>query len=291
MSDPLILEANPAVFITTVAGLGLMVGSFLNVVVHRLPRMLHDGTPRELAGVDEDARADRSDQSQAYGLVVPRSHCPHCCHPLTVWQVIPVVSYVAFRGRCAWCGWRIPIRYPVVELLSAGLSAMVAWRFGYGAPMLGALLMTWGLITLAAIDAETQQLPDIITVPFLWTGLALNLGEVFTPPSSAVLGAIGGYLSLWVVFHVFRLLTGKEAMGYGDFKLMAALGAWLGWQVLILVLLFSSAIGLVAGAVMVALGRRRRSEPFPFGPYLATAGWVCVMWGEDILSAYLRWAM
>ena len=287
MSDALIPQAYPGVFIAVTAGVGLVVGSFLNVVIHRLPQALREEWLKEITQADT---APSYRPMESYGLIAPRSHCPGCKRPLTFWQMIPVLSYLVLSGRCAWCGWRIPTRYPAVELLSACLSALVAWRFGCGVATGGALLMTWTLIALSVIDLETQLLPDMITLPFLWFGLGVNLWALFAPLSSAVLGVIGGYLTLWAMFHGFRLLTGKEAMGHGDFKLMAMLGAWLGWQALPVVLLLSSATGALVGTTLLGLGRHQRNKPLPFGPYLAAAGWLCLMWGDDFLLQLLRWA-
>ena len=287
MLEFLISKPGPGVLIATMAGLGLLVGSFLNVLIHRLPRILQN----EWLGENAEAAPGGLEHGRPYNLASPHSHCPSCNRLLPFGQMIPVLSYLALRGRCARCGWRIPFRYPAIELLSACLAALVAWRFGFSVQMGGALLMTWTLLALSTIDIETQLLPDVITLPFLWIGLALNLWTVFAPLSSAVVGVIAGYLTLWTMFHGFRFLTGKEAMGYGDFKLMAMIGAWLGWQALPVVLLLSSSVGAAVGTTMLALGRHRRNEPLPFGPYLAAAGWVNLMWGEEILRKFTGWAV
>ena len=291
MPEFLISKLGPSVLIAMMAGLGLVVGSFLNVLIHRLPRILQNEWLGEVARANGGDAPGSFEHSRPYNLAAPPSHCPSCNRLLPFRQMIPVLSYLALRGRCAGCGWRIPFRYPAIELLSACLSALIAWRFGYSVEMGGALLMTWTLIALSTIDIEAQLLPDVVTLPFLWLGLAFNLWTVFTTLSSAVIGVIGGYLTLWTMFHGFRLLTGKEAMGYGDFKLMAMIGAWLGWRVLPIVLLLSSSVGALVGTTMLALGRHQRNEPLPFGPYLAAAGWVSLMWGEDILREYTGWAI
>ena len=289
MSIALYLQTHPAVCVVVVAVVGLMVGSFLNVVIHRLPRVLEREWLSELAEVNRDVDALSHYTTQSYGLVTPRSQCPSCGQLIVAWQNIPVLSYLVLGGRCAACRRRIPTRYPVIELLSAATSGLVAWRFGYGAAMAGALLLTWALIALSAIDIDTQLLPDAITLPFLWLGLLFNIFGTYTPLASSVLGAVGGYLVLWGVFHAFRLLTGKEGMGYGDFKLLAVLGAWQGWQALPVIVLLSSAVGAVVGIALLALGRHHRDAPLPFGPYLAAAGWFSLMWGEDMMQAYLAW--
>ncbi len=241
--------------IAAVAVLGLMVGSFLNVAIHRLPRLLDHRWSSELAEADGDAEIKRHHDAQIRGLMSARSRCPNCDRTLRVRHLVPVASFMALKGRCAWCRWRIPVRYPAVELMSAALSALVAWRFGFGAAMIGALLVTWALIALGAIDIDTQTLPDIVTLPLLWLGLAFNLWAVLAPLSSAVLGAMAGYLALWAIYHAFRLLTGKEGMGRGDFKLLAMLGAWLGWQAVPMVLVLASAMGALIGTSLLALAQ------------------------------------
>ena len=288
MTGAMELRAESAVLIALVAVFGLIVGSFLNVVIHRLPRMLLRAWSNGAAEVHED-HYDRNG-SPHLGLIGPRSRCPNCDRVLNLRQLVPVVSYLALGGRCAWCKWRIPLRYPAIELLGASLSALVAWRFGFGVAMAGALLLTWTLIALSAIDIETQLMPDLITLPLLWVGLAFNAWAIFAPTSSAVLGAIAGYLTLWTAYYGFRLLTGKEGMGGGDFKCLAMLGAWLGWQALPVIVILASAAGAFIGTGLLVLGRHRREAPLAFGPFLAAAGWLSLMWGEDIMQAYLGWA-
>ena len=274
--------------IAAAAVLGLMAGSFLNVAIYRLPRLLDRHWSSESVDADGAAEAKRCGGAQIRGLTSARSRCPNCGRALRVRHLVPVVSFAALRGRCAWCRWRIPFRYPAVELISAGMSALVVWRFGFGAAMMGALLVTWALIVLSAIDIDTQTLPDVVTLPLLWLGLAFNLWAVFVPLSSAVLGTMAGYLALWAIYHAFRLLTGKEGMGRGDFKLLAMLGAWLGWQAVPVVLVLASATGALVGTSLLALGVHRKGSPLAFGPYLAGAGWLNLMWGEQIVAAYLH---
>jgi len=274
------------VFLCVAAGLlGLCTGSFLNVVAYRLPKMMERAWRRDCRELLE---LPQEGEEAPYNLVVPSSRCPHCDHRIRAIENIPVLSWLFLRGRCAGCGGRISIRYPLVELVTGVMSALVAWRFGFTPGTAFALLLTWALIVLSAIDLDTRLLPDDITLPFLWLGLLVNLGGVFAPLPSAVIGAAAGYLVLWSVYQLFRVLTGKEGMGFGDFKLLAMLGAWLGWQMLPLIVVLSSVIGSIVGIVLLVRGRER-SEPIPFGPYLAGAGWIALMWGPEIMHAYLRW--
>jgi leader peptidase (prepilin peptidase) / N-methyltransferase len=268
-----------SVLIFTVAVFGLAIGSFLNVVIHRLPKMMEDdwrAQCAELSGAPEPVTAGR------YNLLVPRSHCPSCKTPLRAADNVPLVSWLVLRGKCAHCGARISARYPVVEAITALLSAVVAWRFGFGWPTAFALIFTWSLIALTFIDADTTLLPDDITLPLLWLGLAANLFGTFVPLKDAVIGAIAGYLALWSVYWLFKLATGKEGMGYGDFKLLAALGAWMGWKALLPIILLSSVVGAVVGIVLIVLARRGREIPIPFGPYLAAAGLIVMLAGERL---------
>lgn len=279
------LAANPPVLLTFAGLLGLAVGSFLNVVIHRLPKMMEHDWRSQCAEILDDAAPP--EQRPAYNLVVPRSRCPNCDHPITALENVPVVSYVALRGRCSDCGWRIPLRYPAIELLTALLSVMVIWNFGLTVQAGGALLLTWALVALSVIDFDTQYLPDSITLPFLWLGLAFNVTGTYTSTQASVIGAIAGYLTLWSVFHLFRLVTGKEGMGYGDFKLLALLGAWLGWSALPLIVLLSSIVGAVIGVALISMRGHDKNIPIPFGPYLAIAGWIALMWGDQLVDAYL----
>jgi leader peptidase (prepilin peptidase) / N-methyltransferase len=272
--------------------LGLVIGSFLNVVIHRLPLILERQWRTqcaELAG-SPDPFAGQEPLSLAH----PRSRCPGCNGPIKALHNIPVLSWLALRGRCASCGAGISIRYPVVELATGLLSATVAWHFGFGFEAACALLITWFLVPLTGIDLDHQLLPDTLTLPLLWLGLLASLWHdpasalaLPVSPRDAIIGALAGYLSLWSVFHAFRLLTGKEGMGYGDFKLFAALGAWLGWQMLPLVLLLSAAVGAAVGIALIVLRRRGREVPMPFGPYLAGAGWIAMLWGPQLVAGYL----
>ena len=280
---------NPVVFQILVFVVGLVVGSFLNVVIHRLPVMLDRRWRRqcdELAGKNPDA----GEASEAFNLVVPRSRCPHCGHRISALENIPLISFLWLKGRCSACGTPISRRYPTVELLTAVLSVAVAWRFGAGAGAAAGLLLTWALIALAFIDYDHQILPDDITLPLIWLGLLFNVFGLFTGVHSAVIGAVAGYVSLWLVYQGFKILTGKEGMGFGDFKLLAGLGAWLGWQALPLVILFSSFLGAVVGLLFIVFFGRDRRLPIPFGPFLCLAGWVALLWGDSILRAYLQFA-
>jgi leader peptidase (prepilin peptidase)/N-methyltransferase len=281
-----LLEHNPAFFTGTVFVLGLLVGSFLNVVIHRLPQMME----RDWQAQCRDYLGKAAEDQSPLSLVRPASHCPHCGHKIRFYENIPVLSYLWLRGRCSACQHAISIRYPLIELLTAVTSALIAWHFGFGWQAASGLLLTWALIALSMIDTDHQLLPDSITLPFLWLGLTLSLFPVFADMRSSLIGAIAGYLSLWTVYQLFKLLTGKEGMGFGDFKLLALLGAWMGWQALPMIILLSSAVGAVLGGAMIAIQGRDRAQPIPFGPYLAIAGWVALLWGEQISSAYLRWS-
>jgi len=264
--------------------LGLMVGSFLNVVIYRLPKMLETGWRQQCA----ELRGEDAAPPEPYNLMVPRSACPHCNHAISAWENIPVVSYLLLRGKCKGCGATISPRYPIIEAISGILSAYAAWHFGFGFAAAGALLLVWALLALTAIDFDTQLLPDDITLPLLWTGLLLNLFGVFTDLYSAVLGAVAGYLVLWGVYWMFKLVTGKEGMGYGDFKLLAALGAWLGWQMLPLIIILSSLVGAVVGVTLIIAAKHGREVPIPFGPYLAGGGLIALFWGQALTQGYLR---
>jgi len=271
------------VLVTIAVLFGLMVGSFLNVVIHRLPKMMEQqwrAESAELAGAEPPPAAQ-------YNLVVPRSACPKCGHRIAALENIPIASYIALGGKCSQCKAPISARYPVVEALAGGLAGYAAWRYGPGAAMLGALIFAWAMIALAFIDLDTFYLPDGITLPLLWAGLLFNLGAVFTDLRSAVIGAAAGYLALWSVYWAYKLATGKEGMGYGDFKLLAAIGAWLGWKVLPLVILLSSFVGAAVGIGLIVFARHGRNVPIPFGPYLAVAGLIALFWGEPLTRHYL----
>ncbi|MEO1750898.1 A24 family peptidase [Thiofaba sp. EF100] len=279
------LETSPVLLYTSLAVLGLMVGSFLNVVILRLPKMLEarwKAECQEFLGQPVD-EAD----GQRFNLAIPASHCPACGHALRWWENLPLISYLWLRGRCAHCKTRISPQYPLVEAASAGLTVLTASQVPFGWPLLLALVFVWVLLALTVIDLNTMLLPDQLTLPLLWLGLLLNVGGLFASLPDAVIGAAAGYLALWAVYHGFRLLTGKEGMGYGDFKLLGALGAWMGWQALPGVILLSSLVGAVIGIGLMLLRGRDKNTPIPFGPYLAIAGLIWFFWGDAITALYL----
>ncbi|HEB86366.1 MAG TPA: prepilin peptidase [Gammaproteobacteria bacterium] len=273
--------------------LGLIVGSFLNVVIYRLPIMLKAGWKSECQAflAEEEGRSLSQDNkdSPLFNLSTPRSRCPKCDHAIRAWENIPVISYLFLGGRCAECKTSISLRYPAIELFAAILALTCAWRFGVTVNAAFAILLSWTLIALAFIDLDEQYLPDSITLPLLWLGLLLNTRNLFSDLESAVIGAAAGYLVLWSVYMLFKKLTGKEGMGFGDFKLLAMLGAWLGWQMLPAIILLSSMVGAVIGILLIAGKRHQRGIPIPFGPFLAAAGWIALLWGHDLNHAYLQW--
>lgn len=271
-------------FAITCGLLGLLVGSFLNVVIHRLPKMLERGWRMQCAELSGATNKEEA----PYNLSTPRSACPHCDHKIGAMENIPVISYLFLRGKCKGCHAPISPRYPIVETLSGLLSAYAAWHFGFGMAGVAAILFIWALIALTWIDFDTQLLPDDITLPLLWLGLLFNLGETFVSLPDAVSGAIGGYLLLWGVYWLFKLTTGKEGMGYGDFKLLASIGAWLGWQMLPLVILLSSVVGAAVGITLIVAVKHGRDIPIPFGPYLAGGGLIALFWGDSITRMYLH---
>ncbi|HUP90776.1 MAG TPA: A24 family peptidase [Solimonas sp.] len=273
------LRSSPGLLLFACVLLGLAVGSFLNVVAYRLPLMMHRAWWREARDI---LRLPPRPEATPLTLSQPASRCPACGAAIAAHHNVPVLGWLWLRGRCAACKARISPQYPLVEAISGVLSAVCALHFGWGPQLLPALLLTWALLALTLIDLHTTLLPDDITLPLLWLGLALSLVPVFADMRSAVLGAIFGYLLLWLIYHLFRLATGKEGMGYGDFKLLAALGAWLGWQSLPQVILMSSACGAVVGLGLILLRRKGRESPIPFGPFLAAAGWITLLWGERI---------
>ncbi len=288
-----LLAANPAVFAAAAFLFGLAIGSFLNVVIHRLPLVLERQWRAQAADLEgRPAPADAED----YNLVRPRSRCPACKAPIRAIHNIPVLSWLALRGRCAACRAPISARYPLVELATALAFAAVAWRFGFGPAAALGFVFTAYLVALTGIDIDRQLLPDILTIPLLWIALvasvALGAGDAAPPVAlrDAVIGAVAGYLFLWLVFQLFRLITGKEGMGYGDFKLFAAIGAWLGWQMLPLVLLLAAVVGSAVGVALIVARRHGRSVPIPFGPYLAGAAWIALLWGPRIVDRYLAFA-
>ncbi|QJD31358.1 prepilin peptidase [Methylococcus geothermalis] len=268
---------------------GLIIGSFLNVVIHRLPQMMQRAWRRECREFLEPG-AELPSGGADYNLWRPGSQCPHCGAPVRFWQNVPVVSFLWLRGRCAACGAAISRRYPLVELLTGVLFAMVAWHFGASWQTLAALSLTAGLIALAFIDLDHLVLPDDITLPLLWLGLLLNAQSLFCSLETALYGTVAGYLVLWTLHHGFLLLTGREGMGFGDFKLLAMLGAWLGWPMLPMIILFSSISGAVIGSIALAAGGKDGRTPIPFGPFLAAGGWIALLWGPALNDAYWRWA-
>jgi leader peptidase (prepilin peptidase)/N-methyltransferase len=288
------LQSHPAALAALAVVLGLVIGSFLNVVIHRLPRMMQQEWRDQAAALAEEAGLKdcavklRGKDSGAYNLVVPGSTCPQCGHRIRAWENVPIASYLFLRGRCAACRAQISPRYPLIEAITGLLSGYVAWRYGLTIAALGAFVFICSLIALTAIDIDTQLLPDDITLPLLWAGLLFNVGAVFVPLRDGVLGAVAGYLALWAVYWLFRLVTGKEGMGFGDFKLLGAIGAWLGWKMLPLVILLSSFVGALVGIALILLRRHQRGTPIPFGPYLAAAGVVALLWGERLNQSYLQ---
>ena len=283
MPGALTVDLDPTTF-TVIAGvLGLLVGSFLNVVIHRLPRIME----REWRAHCAELRGEAQAEHERFSLARPRSQCPDCGHAITAIENVPVLSWIFLRGRCSACAKPISPRYPLVEATSGLLCAFAALHFGYGWAAAGAMLLLWCLIALTWIDLDTQLLPDSITLPLLWAGLLFNVSGSFVDLQSAVIGAAGGYLSLWLVYWAFKLTTGKEGMGYGDFKLLAALGAWLGWEMLPLTILLSSMLGAVVGITLIVVIKRGRSVPIPFGPYLAAAGILALFWGKPLTRAYI----
>ncbi|MDT8363945.1 MAG: A24 family peptidase [Nitrosomonas sp.] len=277
------LQDSPTHFVVFSAIIGLMLGSFLNVVIYRLPKMLE----REWLQHCAELRAERMEAEPAFNLATPRSSCPQCQHKIAALENIPLISYLFLRGRCAGCQSPISLRYPLVEALTGILSGFVAWHFGFGITAFAALFFLWAMIALTFIDIDTQLLPDSITQPLLWFGLLYNLHGGLTDIHSSVIGAIAGYLTLWSVYWAFKLLTGKEGMGYGDFKLLAAIGAWLGWQLLPMVILFASVVGAIAGITLILINKHVKNTTIPFGPYLAGGGLLALFWGEQINQAYL----
>lgn len=258
--------------------LGLLVGSFLNVVIYRIPKMMQ----RESDNYVAQESGKEPPHQDRFNLMVPRSSCPCCGHQITALENIPVISYIALGGKCRKCKARISPRYPAIELLTAALSGLLAWTFGSGAAGMATLLFAWLLIAMTFIDFDTQLLPDDLTYPLLWAGLIININGTFVPLQDAVIGAAAGYLVLWAVYWLFKLVTGKEGMGYGDFKLLAALGAWLGWTMLPTIILLSSIVGAIVGISLIVFAKRERSNPIPFGPYLAAAGMIAMLYGEQL---------
>ncbi|NWB39365.1 prepilin peptidase [Pseudomonas sp. E6002] len=280
-----ILVYQPWVFVSGALLLGMIVGSFINVLVWRLPKMLERewrAQAHEVLGLPAEPVA------APYNLMHPNSCCPRCNHPIRPWENIPLLSYVLLKGRCSSCHQPIGARYPITELACGLISAVVAWHFGFDWAAGAVLLLSWGLLAMSLIDADHQLLPDVLVLPLLWLGLILNSFGVFVSLHDALWGAVAGYMSLWSVFWVFKLITGKDGMGHGDFKLLAMLGAWGGWQILPMTLLLSSLVGVMGGLILLRLRKAHASTPMPFGPYLAIAGWIALLWGGQITDFYLQ---
>lgn len=281
------LQQAPWLFVGLVALFSLMIGSFLNVVIYRLPIMMESAWQAEFQAYFQ---ADNTVAPRPFNLATPRSACPSCQTPIAAYDNIPVLSWIALRGRCRHCRAPISLRYPMIEILTALLSAVVAWQFGPTVNTAILLVLTWGLIALSFIDIDKMLLPDQLTLPLLWLVLLFSLSDAaFVSPADALIGAAAGYLSLWTVYWVFKLLTGKEGMGYGDFKLLAIFGAFLGWQQLPLIILLSSVVGAVIGATLLTIQGKDKATPIPFGPYIAAAGWIAILWGESLTGAYLNY--
>ncbi|MDH5651501.1 MAG: A24 family peptidase [Gammaproteobacteria bacterium] len=293
MNIVIFLSQNPFAYILTVFILGLLVGSFLNVVILRLPVMLKKQWHRDcqlfLAEHENRTLEETPVTEKKFNLILPRSHCPQCGHMIAAWENIPLISYLLLRGKCRKCSTPISIRYPLIELLSGLLSVYAALHFGFTTQAATTMLLGWALLSLSFIDYDHQYLPDNITLPFLWLGLILNLQGVYTDIESALIGAMAGYLILWSIYQLFKAATGKEGMGFGDFKLLAMFGAWLGWQMLPAIIFLSSITGAVIGLALIVLNKQDKNIPIPFGPYLAIAGWLALLYGQDINQAYLAW--
>ncbi|WP_455230213.1 prepilin peptidase [Geopseudomonas aromaticivorans] len=282
-----LLASDTLVLVFCVTIIGLLVGSFLNVVVYRLPIMMQrdwQSQAREVLELEHEEPGER------FNLLLPDSSCPHCGHQIRAWENIPIISWLLLRGRCSGCKAPISKRYPLVELACGLLSGYVAWHFGFTWQAGAMLLLSWGLLAMSLIDADHQLLPDALVLPLLWLGLIVNQSGLFATPSDAFWGAVAGYLSLWSVYWLFKLVTGKEGMGYGDFKLLAMLGAWGGWQILPLTILLSSVVGAVLGLIILRIRSAESGTPLPFGPYLAIAGWIALLWGDEITGSYLQFA-
>lgn len=280
-----LLRDNTTFFLTVVGMFSLLVGSFLNAAIYRIPIMLQlewREECQELFGGED--KESTSESSKPFNLFVPRSQCPTCGHMITAIENIPVLSYLFLRGKCSSCKTKISIQYPIIEILTALVSIFVASKVGFGWQVLAALVFLWTLITLSLIDAKTMLLPDNLTIPLMWLGIAVNYHSLFTDLQSSVLGAMIGYMSLWTLFHIFRLLTGKDGMGYGDFKILAAIGAWGGWQILPFTIFASSLVGAIAGILLILIQRNKESQPIPFGPWLALAGLIGFLWRDEIVQ-------
>ncbi len=287
MSISMFFEIYPGIYLVSMALLGLAIGSFLNVVIYRLPIMMETDWKDQCRVLLDMGPATM--EKQTYNIITPRSRCPQCEHPIPALHNIPVLSYLILGGRCGYCKHKISIRYPLVELMTGILTVFIAWKFGFTLQTLFICLFTWALICLSLIDIDKQLLPDDITLPFIWIGLGCNLFGIFTDIQSSVIGAMLGYVILWCIFIIFKTLTGKEGMGYGDFKLLSMMGAWMGWQILPLIILISSLAGSVIGILLILFRHQDKNVPIPFGPYLAISGWISLIWGDQIISFYMQY--
>jgi leader peptidase (prepilin peptidase)/N-methyltransferase len=283
-------STHPAAFTAGCFIFGLLVGSFLNVVIYRLPKMMERDWKHECRLILDIEDHEAKNITEKFNLAFPNSSCPHCGTAIKPWQNIPVISYLILGGKCHHCKASISIRYPLIELATGIIAAVIAWKFGVSLQTLALLGFSFSLIALTMIDIDHQLLPDQITLPLMWTGLIANQWSLFCSPVDAFWGAVAGYMSLWCVFQLFKLVTGKEGMGFGDFKLLAALGAWMGWQQLPLIIILSSLVGAVLGSIMLSLAKKGRGTPIPFGPYLAIAGWIAMLWGTQITDMYFQFA-
>lgn len=283
-----LLQSSFPFLLAVVSVVGLAVGSFLNVVIYRLPLMMQKTWRSECCEFLKIENTDNS-QDEKFNLLTPRSRCPHCQHQIKAWENIPVLSYLVLKGRCSGCASPISLRYPAIELLTGVLSFTVAWYFGYGPQLIPLLILTWALIALSFIDIDHQLLPDDITLPILWLGILCSMFTLYVDIYASIAGAMVGYLCLWTIYILFKLLTGKEGMGHGDFKLLALLGAWMGWQMLPLIVILSSLCGAVVGTSMILFRGHDRQTAIPFGPYLAMAGWIALIWGQQLSNAYNSW--
>jgi len=286
MSVIQLLQAQPVFFVIIMALLGMCVGSFLNVVIYRLPKMMQQDWQKQCCEL-LDIKNENGEEQQV-NLIFPGSSCPACQHKITALENIPVISYLFLKGRCKSCNVKISPQYPLIEILTGLTTAYITWHFGFSLQTLFAVLLTWALICLSVIDLEHSLLPDDITLPFMWLGLACNIFGVFTDITSSLIGAMLGYSILWFIFMSFKVITGKEGMGYGDFKLLALFGAWLGWQSLPLIIILSSITASIIGIAMIIFKGKDKAAAFPFGPYLAIAGWITLLWGEEIIGTYLN---
>jgi len=278
-----LLQTTPLLFVSLLFVLGLVIGSFLNVVVYRLPIMLE----RDWRVSAQEILALEQEKLTTFNLILPNSTCPKCGHQIKPLENIPLISYLVLGGKCANCKNKISLRYPLVELASGLIAAFIGWYFGFSFTTSALLIFSWALLAMSLIDADHQILPDDLVLPLLWLGLIVNQFHLFTDQTSALIGAIAGYLSLWLVYWAFKLLTGKDGIGYGDFKMLAMLGAWAGWQMLPLIVLLSSGVGAILGIIWLKVQKQDNSTPLPFGPYLAIAGWIALIWGDAIINQYL----